>query len=229
MTLKELEDYDWFPLTLRRWQSEFIGHLSASLQLYPNSDQIIVKESKLYDLCSGSGLLIEQFANKHDICLKKSDKYPIYKDIDQLDVLDLYPSSDYCYTIFNAFHHFTKSKQLAIVDNFQRTNSSFIIVEVLTPDLMTLIKVCVGATIIQPLMSVFVKPFSIFRIITSTILPINTLTVLWDGIISVFKSKTIKSYRIQFDTVPSLSEIAIIKMKTTFGLPIIVITNCEHA
>ena len=60
--IKELEDYSWFPQTLRRWQMEFIGSIAVWTKLYqplaPVLQQLI-EENKiiaLQDLCSGSGI-----------------------------------------------------------------------------------------------------------------------------------------------------------------------------
>ena len=230
MVIKELEDFDWFPPLLRRWQSEYIGYLSALLHLYPTSEQIIIKESCIHDLCSGSGNLAQDFAKSHNKDIIKSDKFPTGLNVVHQDIFDLKPDPKYCYSIINAFHHFTSEEQKQIINRFVDNKAAFIIVELLTPDVWTFLKVLIASVALQPLLSLFIKPFSLFRIITSTILPINIFTVLWDGCISVLKSNTIPQYsqRLNLDR-EQYDDIRITKIRTKYKLPITVITNCNYA
>jgi hypothetical protein len=56
--LKELEDYNWFPKILRRWQTEFIGSVAIWTNLYkplvPVLNKMITDNSiiNLQDICS---------------------------------------------------------------------------------------------------------------------------------------------------------------------------------
>ena len=70
----------------------------------------------------------------------------------------------------------------------------------LEPTWLCLIQVTVAAFIIQPLTAWAIKPFSLLRIITTYLLPIQLITVAWDGWLSVFKSKTMNQYKALFSS-----------------------------
>ncbi|MEY2918689.1 MAG: hypothetical protein RIS73_2403, partial [Bacteroidota bacterium] len=126
--LKELEDYNWFPKILRRWQMEFIGTIAIWTKLYQPLTPILqqmIEENKiisLQDLCSGSGIpaiyIHRQLAMPLPMLL--TDKYPdesfankpaITYSVHPVDILRLHPVKNICYTMFNAFHHFTAVQQ----------------------------------------------------------------------------------------------------------------------
>ena len=70
-----------------------------------------------------------------------------------------------------------------------------IIAEVLEPSLLSFIQVTLAAFIVQPLTAWAIRPFSILRMITTYLIPIQLVTVAWDGWLSVIKSKNIHQYK----------------------------------
>ena len=51
--LKELEDYNWFPKILRRWQMEFIGTIAIWTKLYQPLIPILQQMADVDILVSG--------------------------------------------------------------------------------------------------------------------------------------------------------------------------------
>jgi hypothetical protein len=210
--MKELEDYNWFPKRFRRWQLEFVGSMSVWTKLYrplvPVMDEMIsdYKITALQDCCSGSGLpavyLHQQLHKKMTLLL--TDKYPdehfvnnahvIYSK-ENIDVLQMQTVEIALYTMFNAFHHFNKAQQKAIVKKMMSNNSAFIIAEILEPGLFNALKIFFTGTVLQIFAAPFIKPFSFARLFFTYIIPVNLFTVTYDGIISVLRSKTEKQYR----------------------------------
>ena len=209
--LKELEDYNWFPKILRRWQMEFIGTIAIWTKLYQPFTAIIkqmIEENKiinLQDLCSGSGIpamyIHHQLAIQLPLLL--TDKYPdesfvnkppVIYSIHSVDILTLQPAENICYTMFNAFHHFTAVQQNEVVKKMAVNNAPFLIAEILEPGIINSIKIFFTTTLLQLLTAPFVKPFSAARLFFTYIIPVNLFTVTYDGIISVIKSKTAKQY-----------------------------------
>jgi hypothetical protein len=211
MQMKELEDYDWFPQTLRTYQMQTIGYMVKMMGIYkpivPLLEHCIQQQklSQVVDLCSGSGLpsiyIKERFSIPIPFVL--TDKYPqqiprkegITYASNSISVLEFTPQSHVLYTMYNAFHHFTDAEQLNILQKCKAHNASICIVEVITPTLQNIIQVIIASTLIQVLIVPFIKPFSWKRLLFTYIIPINILTVLIDGIITVFKTKTKKQYQ----------------------------------
>jgi hypothetical protein len=209
MFLKELEDYPWFPTSLRKMQLEYVGWISVQLKLYrPLLNEIIKFPSNHWtDLASGSGwpaFYLQKNAS-HQIHYTLSDLYPesisnevkkqVEVELETLNLIDFQPQNGKQYSIFNAFHHFTSEQQKQVINKMKEARASCIIAEVLEPTLLSFIQVTLAAWILQPLTAWAIRPFSILRIITTYLIPVQLVTVAWDGWLSVFKSKTAKQYK----------------------------------
>lgn len=209
MFLKELEDYPWFPTQLRKMQLEFVGWISFQLRLYrPVLDIIRRFPSQTWvDLGSGSGwpAFYMQKNASPKIHYTLSDLYPDsvsdevkkYLAVENrpLNLLDFQPEQGKQHTLFNAFHHFTSEQQRELIQKMKTAKANCIIAEVLEPSLLSFIQVTLAAFVLQPLTAWGIRPFSILRILTTYILPIQLITVAWDGWLSVLKSKSLKQYQ----------------------------------
>ncbi|MFN5376473.1 MAG: hypothetical protein ACK492_08965 [Chitinophagaceae bacterium] len=210
MFLKELEDYPWFPSYLRKMQLEFVGWISVQLKLYrPVLDEMKKFPHKNWtDLASGSGwpaFYLQKNAS-HQVHYTLSDLYPdsvsnevkkqVEVALEPLNLMEFQPESEKQYSIFNAFHHFTSEQQKQLINKMKEAKASCIIAEVLEPTWICFLQVTLAAFIVQPLTAWAIKPFSIERIITTYLIPIQLITVAWDGWLSVLKSKTVKQYKI---------------------------------
>lgn len=209
-TMKELEDYDWFPPMLRQMQLEFIGYTvyaTALLKpLVPLMDERIAtpKYVQLVDLCSGSGMPMLYLAKqiKHNLPITLTDKFPqpnatnavLRYQQKAVDVLKMQWNTNTIYTMFNAFHHFNNIEQKQIIQNAAEQKATVLIVEILTPSVWTMVQVLFTATVLQLIFTPFVPPFRWQRLLFTYLIPINIVTVLWDGIISVLKSKSKKGF-----------------------------------
>jgi hypothetical protein len=209
--IKELEDYNWFPKILRRWQLEFVGSVSVWTKLYlplsPVIDEMIVqnKITALQDLCSGSGIpavYIHQHL-KEKIPLQLTDQYPdtafenkrdIVYALNAVNVLEIQPIENVGYTMCNAFHHFSATQQKELLQKMVANKAPVVIAEILEPGLLNIVKILFTTTVIQLVTAPFVKPFSVWRLLFTYIIPVNLFTVTYDGIISVLKSKTATEY-----------------------------------
>ncbi len=209
MFLKELEDYPWFPSNLRKMQLEYVGWISVQLKLYRPLLKEIIKfpSNQWIDLASGSGwpaFYLQKNAS-HQIHYTLSDLYPdsvsneVKKQIEverePLNLIDFQPETRKQYSLFNAYHHFSSAQQKQLIKKMKEANASCIIAEVLEPSLLSFIQVTLAAFMVQPLTAWAIRPFSILRMITTYLIPIQLVTVAWDGWLSVFKSKTAKHYK----------------------------------
>jgi hypothetical protein len=234
--MKELEDLPYFPKSLRNFQTEFIGFVVVRFNIYeafikhirslPHSDKMI-------DLCSGSGeVAVHVF--KESNCFSHlilSDKFPnilfndkqISYEPNSMDVLQMDFHSGVCYTMFNAFHHFKDEDKLKIVKKIIDTGSQSFFVEILEPSIVCFLKVLFMTTIGTFFLTPLIRPFSFKRIFLTYILPINIFTITYDGIISVFKSRTTKKYKKLF--VDYGDSVKVFKLKKDFSRLIIIQIN----
>lgn len=230
--LKELEDCDWFPGYLRRFQTDFIGFAVAKMNVYDEVAAVIDTSSatQMVDLCSGSGEpAITVFRKCENFThLTMTDKFPSKKIDDEqisycnesLDVRKMKFHPGMCYTMFNAFHHFSNSEKLNFVDKIRDSGSTAVIVELLEPKLFCMLKVILAGTIGSLLAAPFVKPFSFARLFFTWIVPLNILTITIDGVISVIKSKSANQYRKLFSAHAGTVDISMINK---FLLPVVII------
>jgi len=208
--VKELEDYYWFPPVLRNFQTEFIGFVVDKFNVYDVFIQHLktIKLSRLplTDLCSGSGEPAISILRKSNCFsrLKLTDKFPsalnitdnnISYEVQSTDVLDLEFKTGTYYTMFNAFNHFTDEEKLKITQNIQESGASAFIVEILEPTFFCLLKVFFTTTLGSLVLTPFIRPFSLKRLFFTYILPINIITITFDGMVSVLKSRSVNQYQ----------------------------------
>ncbi|MEX1188809.1 MAG: hypothetical protein WED33_06080 [Bacteroidia bacterium] len=203
ITIPELEDLSWFPSKLRQMQMEFIGFMVVFLKVY---EPVLNKINKaleksttrnILDLCSGSGEPIRNLSKLgiHVDSIILSDLYPqtnlesanISWHSEPINALELHNELDGMRTMFNAYHHFNDEEKLKILQS--HGTKGIFIAEILQPNLFNLIKIIFTTVVGQLIFTPFIKPFSFQRLLFTYLIPINLITVTWDGIISVLKSQ----------------------------------------
>lgn len=208
----ELEDQKWFPEFLRAYQTDLLGIIAKSLELYSPAKSFLKdklrKGQTVADLASGSGVPTFLATNGMEISVKLSDKFPEGKQVEfmskhdriaynpeSVDVLrDDLPEGD-CYTMFNGLHHFTPTEIALILRKAKSRNTPIYFFEPISPSLLVYLKVAL-ATLILPIFLVpFIKPFRWDRLIFTYLIPIGILATFWDGMISVGKSYSISEIR----------------------------------
>ena len=237
-----MEDHRWFPPIFRRFQAEYIGSVVNWFGLYDQLVPILQKMTDNYnpqiiqDLCAGSGLPTRYIQERIKGIPKTilTDKFPYryFKDTNQIsyiqeqvDVKNLVPDAKVCYSIYNGFHHFSGDEQRAIVKKMVDAGSPFLIAEVLTPGIISLIRVMVSAVLLQLVTAPFVKPFSYLRLLFTYIIPVNLFTVTIDGFISVFRSKTARQYTRLFASLSTNEYQISINQFSNFKASVICITG----
>ncbi|MDQ3016206.1 MAG: hypothetical protein M3R25_05740 [Bacteroidota bacterium] len=233
--MNELEDSPHFPTWLRNFQTEFIGFVVIRFSIYQAFINYIkslsLTQQPMTDLCSGSGepavhifqesncfshlILTDKFPNK----ISTSNLKISYLS-QSMDVLEMKFQPGVCYTMFNAFHHFKDEDKLKIAQNMLASGSRSFFVEILEPNIFFLVKILFMTTIGNLLLTPLVKPFSFKRLFFTYIIPVNILTISYDGIVSVLKSRTVEGYRKLF--IGHGDKIKIIKLRNNFNSMIII-------
>jgi hypothetical protein len=207
--LKELEDFEWFPQLWRQYQTDYIGFVVASFGIYKPVIQRFKSSgydgATMFDLCSGSGEPALSIFNKSGRFrqLLLSDKFPhtlpsgseqVRYLPESLDVLESPFVEGNTYTMFNAFHHFDDASKKRIINNIQSSGSSGFIVEILEPTPLSFLKVLFATTFGTLALTPFIKPFSLLRLFFTYIIPVNLITIPYDGLVSVCKSRSVQQY-----------------------------------
>ena len=100
--------------------------------------------------------------------------------------------------MFNAFHHFNDMEKKQIIEKMIATKRPFLFAEILQP---------------------FVKPFSLKRLLFTYFIPLNMITVLWDGIVSVIRAIPFSVLQQLAESVDSTSfEIKAVEHKTALAV-----------
>lgn len=234
--MTELEDRSWFPVFARSYQTAFIGYLVTRSNAYgPFLDHLrefppLVQP--MVDLCSGSGApAITTFRSSAAFThLTLSDKFPDPSAVQgkdyrylpyPVDVIDMDFERGTMYTMFNALHHFSDADKVLIAGRIRSAGATALFVEVLEPSLPCLLKVLVTTTVGTVLFMPFVRPFSWGRLFFTYIIPLNLLTIPFDGIVSVLRSRSVAHYRDLFRHAGSAIQV----VRLTGGLtPLVVIS-----
>ncbi len=224
--MKELEDFEWFPSILRQYQTDFIGFVVAKFNVYQPFIDYLKSHSTacvhMIDWCAGSGEPAISIFQKSGVFkqLELTDKFPskykgeaknIIYNMEAVDVLEARIKENTTYTMFNAFHHFESSDQIKTVKRLKDNHANAFIVEILAPDFLFYLKILFTTTIGTLLLTPFLKPFSFKRLFFTYILPINVFTITYDGLVSVYKSKSVKQYQQQLNGI--LESSAIFELK----------------
>lgn len=200
---KELEDQEWFPDFLRRMQTDYIGFMVRMLGVYRQLNSMMesaferMGHRSILDLCSGNGEAVLSLAER---CRPDSviltDKFPastfpanrryVYDVVSRDALRDDFPGR-YVRTMFNAWHHFTLQEQQTLLQ--KHGPDGLLVAEILEPDALTFLRVGLASSVLQVVLCPFVKPFRPLRLLFTWIIPVNIFTVLYDGWVSVARSK----------------------------------------
>lgn len=206
--MQELEDRKWFPHFLRTHQTEYLYFIADRFKLYapikPILSSLLLKSTnqEWTDVCSGVGGPIEALNLPNKVLL--TDLYPqttknntnewIKYYPNPVDITKSLPPGKGLITIFNGFHHFNDGIKESIISRIKTSKRPFLFIEILQPNIKTILMVLFSTTIGHWCLVPFMKPLSFKRLFFTYIFPLHTLTVCIDGIISVINSKSATYY-----------------------------------
>ncbi|MDO5969677.1 hypothetical protein Q4Q35_07645 [Flavivirga aquimarina] len=214
--LFEFEDQKWFPAFLRNYGTDFLQFLSNKTKLYKPIIPIIKKGldksdlNQITDLGSGGGggliwLNSELKKDIPDLKIVLTDFYPnisafefTKKEADNfefietpIDARDVPANLKGLRTQFLSLHHFKPKDAKLILQNAINSKSSIAVFEGQErsfPSILAMIFSPLSVLFTTP----FIRPFKIGRIIFTYLIPIVPLFVLWDGIVSSFRTYSVK-------------------------------------
>jgi len=214
--LFEFEDQKWFPAFLRNYGTDFLQFLSNKTKMYKPIIPVIKKAlarsgtKQIIDLGSGGGggllwLNSELRKDFPDLSILLTDYYPnipafqhTKAQADNMDYLEqpidarAVPAEfEGLRTQFLSLHHFKPADAKAILQNAINTNSPIAIVEAQersVPSILAMLFSPITLLLVTP----FIRPFKIGRLLFTYLIPIVPLFVLWDGVVSSLRTYSVK-------------------------------------
>lgn len=217
--LFELEDQTWFPSFIRNYGTDFLQFMAHKTKMYDPIIPLLASALKslglshIVDIGSGGGggiVLINEELKKEipDLKITLTDYYPnipafeyISKSVDNIDFVKgpvdaraVPLNLKGLRTQFISFHHFKPQDARLILQNAVDAKSGIAVFEVQERSVKNFIAMFL-APILVLLVTPFIRPFSIGRIIFTYLIPIVPLFVLWDGLVSCLRTYSPKELR----------------------------------
>ncbi|WP_353778698.1 hypothetical protein [Winogradskyella sp. 3972H.M.0a.05] len=214
--LFEFEDLKWFPSLLRNYMTDYLQFISNKFDIYKPIVPILIeglessKTNTIIDLASGGGggllkLNTHLLEQKPDLKILLTDYYPNVpafqrtakqaENIDfistSVDALNVPEHLDGLRTQFLSLHHFKPQQAQKILQNVVDSSSSIAIFEAQERNLKSIIFMLLSPLNVL-LLTPFIRPFKLGRILFTYFIPILPLLVCWDGIVSVLRTYSIK-------------------------------------
>ncbi len=214
--LFEFEDQKWFPTFLRNYMTDFLQFLTNKGKMFQPIIPLLKDEieksdtDQIIDLGSGGGggllwIASEIQKSKPSLKILMTDLYPnisafkyTKKQGENFDYLD-YPvdarniPADLkgLRTQFLSLHHFKPEDVKKILQNAIDSKSSIAIFEGQERSLASIFAM-VFSPISVLLITPFIRPFKLGRIIFTYLIPLVPIFVLWDGIVSSLRTYSVK-------------------------------------
>ncbi len=215
--LFEFEDLPWFPEFIRNYITDFLRTVAEKFNMFgpviPTINELVSRSENgsLVDLASGGGgqwrTLIPRILSAHpDFQLFLTDKYPnipalnrvrqdfpevVNIESESIDATCVSKQRSGARTLFLSLHHFKPDLATEIFRDAVASNTPIAVFEAQQRNLEHVIRFS-----FSPLMSwiltPFIRPFSWGRLLFTYLLPIVPLVILWDGVVSVYRTYTLE-------------------------------------
>lgn len=211
--LFEIEDLSWFPSFLRNFATDFLQFGANKFDAYKGAVPLISdalkksNTSQIIDIASGGGggllKLAEHLKALHpDLKIKLTDYYPNVPAFERtcalmpevfdfvkepVNALNVDPTYKGLRTQFLSLHHFRPNDAIKILNDAVKKQQSIAIFEAQQRDVPSFIRMLFSPITLW-LMTPFIRPFSVLRLLFTYLIPILPVMVLWDGIVSVLRT-----------------------------------------
>ena len=217
--LFEFEDLEWFPDFLRNYGTDYLQFVSAKTGMFtpviPLIEEALFKSdsSTIVDLGSGGGGalvdLTQELKKKFpELKIILTDFYPNLpafqslseksENIDystaKVDARRVPPGLKGLRTMFLSFHHFKPHDAHKILQNAVDSGSAIAIFEGQERSVPGFIGMLLSPIFVL-LTTPFIRPFKWGRIIFTYLIPVVPLFVLWDGLVSVLRTYSVKEMK----------------------------------
>lgn len=211
--LVEFEDLNWFPKNIRNYMTDFLQFTANKFDFYKTITPVLKKgveaskTNQIVDLASGGGggwlKLSERIAEEiPDVKVRLTDFYPnltAFKrtqaqnpevftfEEKSVNALDVPKDLKGLRTQFLSLHHFRPENAQQIFQNAVDAQSPIATFEAQKRSVGDFFKFFfspINVLILTP----FIKPFSIGRIVFTYLIPLVPIFAWWDGLVSVLRT-----------------------------------------
>jgi hypothetical protein len=216
LQLFEILDQDWCPQPVRDGATDFLEFITSTTDLYaavrgPILEAICGAGSRsVVDLCSGGGgpwlsrkwraatlnpewplavALTDKFPSEvlqHRVASQESTLTAVSYPVEATLVPECLSGFR---TIFASFHHFPDAVAVQVLADAVREGEGIATAEVTSRTFKALAVICL-TPVLCVLCTPLIRPFRLSRILLTYLLPAIPLTVLWDGLVSCFRTRT---------------------------------------
>ena len=212
----EFMDFRWFPGFLRDYMTDFLQFISNRFDIYkpvvPMIEEALSKaeENRIIDLASGGGGGLLKLAehlqhNNPDLTIVLTDFYPnnaaFKRTVSLSPVFTYYEKSVNAMAVpselkglrtqFLSLHHFRPEDAVKILQNAVDAGSPIALFESQERNVKSVLSMLFSPVSVL-LVTPFIRPFSLGRILFTYIIPLVPLFILWDGVISAFRTYSVK-------------------------------------
>ncbi|MEO1033558.1 MAG: hypothetical protein AAFX55_19380 [Bacteroidota bacterium] len=230
-SLFEFEDLSWFPSFIRDGGTDFLGLILRITKYYEPAvlllEDVVKKtgQTQILDLCSGNGGPIEFIHENIDpslnVSFMVSDKYPnlpAYKQLqlrtnnkvnyysDALDALDVNENIPGVRTMFSAIHHFEPKDVKSMFHKMVNGKKTICIFDSGDKHLGTILGILLFHPILFLILTPFIKPFKLSRILFTYLIPVIPIYTIWDGIVSILRLYSSKELMVMAQDVDTKNE-----------------------
>jgi len=215
--LFEFEDLPWFSQTLRDYITDFLCTVAEKFNMFGPvvsiMNELLSRNEKLIvvDLASGGGgqwrrLIPQMLLQNDEFKLVLTDKYPNVLALNRVkqefpnivsvmaepvDASRVPKTISGMRTLFLSLHHFEPEFVVKIFKDAVESNEPIAAFEAQQRNVEHVIRFCfspIMCWVLTPL----IRPFSLWRLIFTYIVPIIPVVILWDGVVSVLRTYTLE-------------------------------------
>ncbi|MBD0284618.1 MAG: class I SAM-dependent methyltransferase [Bacteroidota bacterium] len=212
----EFNDLSWFPKSFRNYGTDFLQVVSNTFDIYKCVLPVLEKgvhssgNNTIVDLASGGGgglikiaehlkesiphlkIILSDYYPNMDAFKRTRAKQPdVFEYVeDSVNAMNVPPHLKGFRTQFLSFHHFRPKDAEAILQNAIDNNQPIGIFEAQQRDFKNLVQRFLSPISVL-LLTPFIKPFRLDRIIFTYLIPLLPLFTLWDGLVSVLRTYTV--------------------------------------
>lgn len=216
----EFGDLIWFPKSFRNYGTDYLQFVANTFDIYKDVIPVIKKgiessaNNTIIDIASGGGGGLVKIAGHlkkgiPDLKIILSDYYPnlnafkntkakqpdvfeyIAESVNAMDVPNYLKGFR---TQFLSLHHFRPNDAKAILQNALDNNQAIGIFEAQQRDIKSLVGMFLSPIAVL-IMTPFIKPFKVDRLIFTYLIPVLPLITLWDGVVSVLRTYTVRELK----------------------------------
>tara|TARA_R110002111_G_scaffold262875_1_gene342535 strand:+ start:99999 stop:100796 length:798 start_codon:yes stop_codon:yes gene_type:complete len=215
--LFEFGDCTWLPGLFRNFMTDYLRFVSSQFNLFGGTLSVLVEvlqrtgSSEIVDIASGGGgpwlSLVPQLRTEiPKLKIRLTDRYPnqsgmrevaaafpqiVVMESRSIDARSVPADLTGMRTQFLSLHHFEPDDVKSILHNAIAANAPIALFEAQQRDVAHLIRFAMSPLFVL-LLTPFIRPFRISRLIFTYLIPVVPALVFWDGIVSVLRTYTVE-------------------------------------